>query len=123
MIILPGKIGSSGCYAFASSSGVGGRGMRNLFQRWYDGLDPVHLLRVRSRDGVSHKDIVRLLHVKGKTLGARVTLTYLLYGIDKARQQYKEEQGVGDHLGRKEGRRVRNRIGLGIEDFQSVEYG
>jgi len=71
-----------------------GRGMRTFIQRWYNKQDPYDLVmetcRVKKKHSWSHKDIIKLAHVKSSDKAVAVILMAIVQGLAKTVEMYKE---------------------------------
>jgi 60 kDa SS-A/Ro ribonucleoprotein len=63
-----------------------GRALRSAVAGWYDGKEPdalaYQLLKYRSRDGWSHKDVLRLAHPTPKTAAHAALYRYVTAGLE-----------------------------------------
>lgn len=75
------------------------RAQRAAVQKWYNDKTPLELAyyvtRYRSRSGWSHKDVVKLAHVKPQQNATSVVLRYTVHGLTKAKEMYKDKEEAG----------------------------
>ena len=80
-------------YCEKESAGTGwGRAHRVAIGKWYNEKDPKKLARLvtkyKKRRGWSHKDVVRLAHVKSKNKKIKMILKYIVTNMESANFEY-----------------------------------
>ena len=80
-------------YAQSLSVGTGwGRAHRRAIQNWYSTKTPKSLAmavtKYQQRDGWSHRDLLRLCHLKAETPGLGCVLKYVVKGYDESEKEY-----------------------------------
>ncbi len=91
-------------YSEALSRGTGwGRAHRRAISKWYNRFskDPKHLAlhvtKYRNRNGWTHKDILRLCHLKPESDGVGAVVRYVIKGLDVSKTDFLRE-GVDPHI-------------------------
>lgn len=69
--------------------GGSGAGVRKMFAAWYNRQNCYTLTRPRNA-GFTHKDVIKLMHVKAADIEHRVLFDYLLFGYKKVAEKYRE---------------------------------
>lgn len=80
-------------FAEAMSTGSGwGRAHRRAIQNWYLSKSPKSLAmavtKYQQRDGWSHRDLLRLCHLKAETPGLGCILKYIVKGYDECNKEF-----------------------------------
>ncbi|XP_069157260.1 RNA-binding protein RO60 [Procambarus clarkii] len=81
-----------------------GRGLRRAVNQWYLRWEPKHLAlevtRHFSAYGWTHRDVIRLAHLKLKELplGTQVVLHYVFMGLEKTVQEYTDKDNTSELL-------------------------
>lgn len=74
------------------------RGLRRVINDWYIKQELPRLLSevtlIRSHHGWTHRDALKVAHVKASDTERRVLLAYACRGLDHARKEAKEEKGL-----------------------------
>ena len=65
--------------------------------RWYNSA-PDHVLLNTNSKHVSHKDIIKLCHIKGRDLGHEMIFTQLTHGYDTMVEKHADKDGFESHL-------------------------
>lgn len=96
-------------FAFVSfceslSAGTGwGRAHRRAIQNWYLDKTPQALAmavtKYQQREGWSHRDLLRLSHVKSDNPGIGCVLKYIIKGLDASQSQYGDNEDLLGVLG------------------------
>lgn len=87
-----------------SSKGFG-RSLKCTLNEWYNRQDPMELavltMNESSYGGWSHRDVIRLAHLKGKSEGTSIIFKYLVKGLDEVKNveiHHDNVQKVVDYL-------------------------
>ncbi|XP_077986822.1 RNA-binding protein RO60-like [Glandiceps talaboti] len=83
------------------SSGTGwGRAQRRAVQKWYNDKKPTSLAlavtKYKQRNGWSHKDLLRLAHIKPANDGIGMIFKYIIKGYDAVKEGYKTDEASED---------------------------
>ena len=88
------------CESLSVATGSGwGRAHRRAIQNWYLGKTPSSLAmavtKYQQREGWSHRDLLRLSHVKSDTPSIACVFKYIIKGLDSCRSEF---SGVDDKV-------------------------
>lgn len=82
-----------------------GRSLKRTLTEWYNRQDPMELavltMKEFSYGGWTHKDVISLAHIKGKSEGTSIIFKYIMKGMDelkKSEDQPENVQKVVDYL-------------------------
>ncbi|XP_070532315.1 RNA-binding protein RO60-like [Ptychodera flava] len=83
------------------SKGTGwGRAQRRAIQQWYNDKNAKSLAlavtKYRQRNGWSHKDLLRLAHIKPANDGIALVFKYIVKGLDAVKEEFKIEDSPDD---------------------------
>ncbi|XP_066293581.1 RNA-binding protein RO60-like [Branchiostoma lanceolatum] len=77
-----------------------GRAQRRAVQAWYNEQEPrqlAHLVtKYRHREGWTHKDLLRLCHLKPTNQGVAVVIRYIVKGFESAEKEFDKEDASDD---------------------------
>ncbi|KAF4526311.1 hypothetical protein B566_EDAN014892, partial [Ephemera danica] len=99
-----------------------GGGLRRLVCHWYEQQEPEQLARSvcthSKQQGWSHKDLIRLSHLKAKdkSAGLQAVVCYVLHGLETAEKEFGQNEAAHDVM--QELRR--RKLQLEAEDFAAM---